>query len=175
MRMSSAVCVACRRQIDSVARVCPYCGANPSTGEKVDTQAVLQEIFRPREMTTSESVIEYARERQGVVIAISIIVGFLILAGMHAFVKMRNASAVTSAPAVPLTEVTDNWQPGENEELPLPDLKFQYDGDARRMRTFIVEPGAVTPPEVAAATQPPATQPPATQPPATQPPATATQ
>jgi hypothetical protein len=153
MLMTSAACVACQRQIDGAARMCPYCGANPVTGAKVDTQAVLQEIFRPRDMTTSETVIEYARERQGIVIAISIIVGFLILAGMHAFVKMRNASAVTSAPAVPLTEVTDNWQPRDDAELPIPDLKFQYDGDARRMRTFIVEPGAVTPPEVIAAQQ----------------------
>src|SRR5688572_32140787 len=47
-------------------RSCPYCGANPATGERVDTQAILQEVFSPREMSTSESVLEYARQRQGV-------------------------------------------------------------------------------------------------------------
>ena len=32
---------------------------------------------------------------------------FLVLAGLHQFVTARNASAVTDAPAVPLTEITD--------------------------------------------------------------------
>jgi hypothetical protein len=154
MLMTNAVCAACRRQIDGAAKICPYCGANPVTGAKVDTQAVLQEIFRPREISTSESVLEYARERQGIVIAVSIAVGFLLLAGIHQFVKMRNASAVTSAPAVPLTELTDVWQP-RDEQIPMPDLKFQYDGNPHKMRTFIVEPGAVPPPEVVAAQQAP--------------------
>ncbi len=63
--MSNAVCAACKHPIDAAAKVCPYCGANPTTGEKaVDTQAVLQEIFKPREVTTGESVLEYARQRQ---------------------------------------------------------------------------------------------------------------
>ena len=31
-------CVACKHSIDDQARLCPYCGADPTTGEKVDTQ-----------------------------------------------------------------------------------------------------------------------------------------
>ncbi len=147
MRVSKAVCVACGHKIDAAAKLCPYCGADPATGRKVDTQAVLEEVFRPREVTTSESVLEYARQRQGVVIAITAFVIFLILAALHQFVTSRNESAVSASPAVPLTEVSDlSNQPVENEPIPMPELKFQYDGRPQAMRTFIVEAGAVPPP-----------------------------
>ena len=152
--MTKGACAACGRTIDAAAKLCPYCGANPATGERIDTQAILQEIFRPRSMTTSESVLEYARQRQGVVITISAIVAFLLLAGIHQFVRMRNASAVSDAPAVPLTEITDvAKQAGENTPVAMPELNFQYDGNPRALRTFIVERGAVPPPEVVAAQQ----------------------
>ncbi|MGZ7032407.1 MAG: hypothetical protein ACXVIJ_10585 [Thermoanaerobaculia bacterium] len=152
--MSNAVCAACKHPIDAAAKVCPYCGGNPVTGEKaVDTQAVLQEIFKPREVTTSESVIEYARQRQGIVVALGVIVAFLILAGLHQLVTSRNATA-TNEPAVALTEVADlSNQTDETKPLPMPDLQFQTDGRPQVMQTFIVEQGAVTPPEVIAAQQ----------------------
>ncbi len=151
--MTKGVCVACQHAIDASARVCPYCGADPSTGQKpVDTQAIMQEVFKPRTITTSESVLEYARQRQGIVIAVTIAVLFLILTGLHQFVTARNESSVSGAPAVPLTEITDlSNQPDETKPMPMPDLDFQYDGKPQSMRTFIVEPGAVTPPEVQAA------------------------
>jgi hypothetical protein len=151
------ICAACNRAIDASAKLCPYCGANPATGERLDTQALLQEVFRPREMSTSDSVFEYARQRQGVVTAVSIFVGFLILVGIHQFVTKRNANVVNDQPAVPLTEITDVTK--KNDELtpvPMPKLDFQYDGTPQRMRTYIVERGAIPPPEVAAAQQAPA-------------------
>jgi hypothetical protein len=153
--MNKVVCVACQHAIDASARVCPYCGADPTTGQKpVDTQAILQEVFRPRTVTTSESVLEYARQRQGIVIAIGIAVVFLILTGLHQFVTARNESSVSGAPAVPLTEITDlSNQPDDTKPAPMPELDFQYDGKPQAMRTFIVEPGAVTPPEVIAEQQ----------------------
>lgn len=152
--MSNAVCAACKHPIDAAAKVCPYCGANPTTGEKaVDTHAVLQEIFKPREVTTSESVLEYARQRQGIVVALGVIVAFLILAGLHQLVTSRNATA-TNEPAVALTEVADlSNQPDETKASPMPELQFQTDGRPQVMQTFIVEQGAVTPPEVIAAQQ----------------------
>ncbi|HVR41220.1 MAG TPA: zinc ribbon domain-containing protein [Thermoanaerobaculia bacterium] len=144
--MTKAECVACHRSIDTTARLCPYCGANPRTGEKVDTDALLQEVFRPRELTTSESVLEYARQRQGVVVTASVIVAFLILAGLHSFVTSRNANAVTDSPAVPLTEITDlSNRVDETKPQPMPELKFQYEGRPQMMHTYIVEPGAVAP------------------------------
>jgi hypothetical protein len=159
--MSEGVCAACRRSIDAAAKLCPYCGANPLTGERVDTQAILQEIFRPRELSTSESVMEYARQRQGVVITVSAIVAFLILAAIHQFASMRNASAVSDAPAVPLTEIADAPdQAPATRAAPMPDLDFQYDGRPQAMRTYIVEKGAVAPappPAPATATAPAAT------------------
>jgi hypothetical protein len=39
----------------------------------------------------------------------------------------------------------------------MPDLKYAFDGHPQTMRTFVTEPGAVTPPEVLAA-QPAAAQ-----------------
>ncbi len=152
--MSQVVCAACKHPIDAAAKVCPYCGANPATGEKVvDTQAMLQEVFRPREVSTSESVIEYARQRQGVVVALGAIIAFLILAGLHQLVTSRNAAA-SNEPAVALTEVADlSNQPDETKALPMPELAFQTDGHPQTMQTFIVEHGAVTPPEVIAAQQ----------------------
>jgi hypothetical protein len=143
--MSDGVCSACRRSIDAHARVCPYCGADPMTGERVDTQALLQEVFRAREVTATESVMEYARHRQGVVIAIAVVIAFLILAGLHQFATMQN-EAVETASAVPLTEITDlAKQKDETKPRPLPELDFQYDGRPRAMRTYIVEAGAVAP------------------------------
>ena len=167
--MSNAVCAACQHPIDPAAKICPYCGANPTTGEKmIDTQAVLQEVFKPREVSTSESVMEFARQRQGIVIAIGAVILFLVLAGLHALVTARNARAA-NAPAVALTDIADlSNQPEETKAQPLPDLEFQTDGRPQTMQTLITEQGAVTPPEVIAAQQP---QPPPPQP---APPATAT-
>ena len=144
-------CSACGHAIDAMAKVCPYCGGNPSTGERADTQAMLQEVFRPRELTRSESVLEYARQRQTAVVAISIIAGFLLLAALHQFVTMRNEQTADDSPAVPLTEITDVSRRGQEEPQPMPDLEFQYDGRPRAMQTWIVEPGAAAPPP-----QPPA-------------------
>jgi hypothetical protein len=146
--VSPSVCAACRRTIDAAAKLCPYCGANPLTGERIDTQAIMQEVFRPREVTTSQSVMEYARQRQGVVIAISAFVALLILAAFHQFVTMRNSTAVTDSPAVPLSEVTElTNKADETTPVAMPHLDFQYDGRPQAMRTYIVESGAVKPPE----------------------------
>ena len=146
MSSTQSVCTACNRTIDASAKLCPYCGANPSTGERLDTQALLQEVFRPREMTTTDNVMEYARQRQGVVIAISLFVGFLIIVGIHQFVTARNANVASDLPAVPLTELTDvTKKSDETTPVPMPKLDFQYDGTPKRMRTYIVEKGAVAP------------------------------
>jgi hypothetical protein len=143
-----STCASCQHTIDASARLCPYCGANPQTGQRVvDTQAVMQEVFRPRELTTSASVIEYARQRQGIVIAITAFVAFLILAAFHQFVTMRNSTAVTDSPAVPLSEVTElTRKADEMAPVAMPKLDFPYEGRPQAMRTYIVEPGAVKPP-----------------------------
>lgn len=148
MSSTQSTCAACNRTIDAAAKLCPYCGANPATGERLDTQAILQEVFRPREMTTTDNVMEYARQRQGVVIAISLFVGFLIIVGIHQFVTARNAEVASDLPAVPLTELTDVTKKGdETAPVPMPKLDFQYNGSPKRMRTYVVETGAVRPPE----------------------------
>ena len=152
--MSKRNCVACGHSIDAAARLCPYCGANPATGEKIDSEAVLREVFQPRTISTSDSLLEYARHRQGIVIAIGAAVLFLVLVGLHRIVTIRNATAVSNEPAVPLAEIADlSDQSAEPQQIPMPAIEFQFDGQPQKMRTFIVEPGAVTPPEIAAAQQ----------------------
>jgi len=151
---SGALCAACKRTIDASAKLCPYCGANPATGERLDTDALLQEMFQPRTVTTSESVMEYARQRQGLVIAVSAFVALLIAGAVHQYATMRNNTAVSDAPAVPLSELTDvTNKPDETTPVPMPPLDFQYDGKPQAMRTYVMEAGAVTPPEVLAAQQ----------------------
>lgn len=164
--MSKGVCVVCRHAIDDAARVCPYCGSDPRSGEKIiDAQAILQEVFHPRRVSTTEGILQFARQRQGVVIALGIVALVLILAAFHQFVMARNASAVSDAAAVPLTDVADlSNQPSENQALPMPDLKFQYDGNPKTMRSYIIEPGAVAPPQAQPQQQPQQTAPPQPQP-----------
>src|SRR5438067_10156351 len=154
--MSRAVCVVCRHAIDDAARVCPYCGSDPRTGEKlVDAQAILQEVFHPRQVTATEGLMQFARQRQGVVIALGVLAVVLLLAGFHQFVVRRNARLVSDAAAVPLTDVADlSNQQDDSQTLPMPDLKFQYDGNPKTMRSYIVEPGAVAPPEATQTAQP---------------------
>ena len=51
------------------------------------------------------------------------------MAGIHQFVTMRNANAVSDPPAVPLTEITDVTKKREEmTPVPMPELDFQYDG-----------------------------------------------
>src|SRR5262249_36634924 len=149
-------CVVCHHAIDDAARVCPYCGSDPRTGEKViDAQAMLQEAFQPRRVTATEGLLQFARQRQGVVIALAIIAVILLLSAFHQFVMARNASAVSNAAAVPLTDVADlSNQAAETQPQPMPDLKFQYDGNPKTMRAYIVEPGAWPPPAAQAAAAP---------------------
>jgi len=146
----SKVCVACKHAIDDAARLCPYCGADPGSGEKVDTQAILQEVFHPREISTTEGVLQFARQRQGIVITVAVILVLAVLSGMHQFVLRRNRMAVSDSAAVPLTDVADlSNQSEDTRVVPMPELQFQYDGHPQTMRTFIVEPGAVAPPSAA--------------------------
>lgn len=151
MQMSKAVCTACGRSIDDAAKLCPYCGANPVTGERViDTQAILEEVFHPRKISTTESVLEYARQRQGIVVALSIFIGLVVLAALHQFVTARNSTATTASPALSLSEIADQANQPHEAPQPMPDVKFQFDGRPQTMQTYLVEPGAVAPGQPAA-------------------------
>lgn len=153
--MSRTTCAACRHDIDDSAKLCPFCGADPRSGQKpVDTERILKEEFSSRRGTPAETLLQFARQRQGVVIAAGVIVGLLLLMGIHAYVTRRNAQEVSAASAIPLTEVTDlSNQTDETKPQPMPALPYQFDGHPQTLRTFIVEPGAVVPPEVLAAQQ----------------------
>lgn len=158
---TSKTCVACKHQIDAAAKLCPYCGADPNTGQKADTHALLQEVFQAKQISTTEGVLQFARQRQGIVVTLAALAALLILALLHQFAVRRNQSQVNGAAAVPLTEITDlTSQPNETRQLPMPALQFQFEGKPQTMRTFVIEPGAIPPPGTTpAAPAAPATQP----------------
>ena len=165
MPMGNAACVACRHQIDAAAKICPYCGADPSTGQKVDTQPLLQEVFQPRHLSKTEGVLQFARQRQGIVVVSAAFAALVLLGALHQFAVRRNQTQVSEAAGVPLTEVADlTSQANETRPLPMPEVQFQFDGRPQTMRTFIIEPGAAAPPQPAAPAQPTPQPAPAPQP-----------
>jgi hypothetical protein len=157
-------CVACKHSIDDQARLCPYCGADPTTGEKVDTQTMLEQVFHTKKLSTADTVLDYARRRQGIVVAMVAVLIFLLLAALHQFINARNSN-VSSGPAISLSEIADVAnQKDDAQPAPMPELKYQFDGRGQTMQTFIAEPGAVAPapPQPAQPAQP-APQPPPVQ------------
>lgn len=155
MAIETKSCVACTREIDSAARLCPYCGADPESGQKVDTRPIVEAHFPPRgEMTGFQRMLEYFRERQALVVVVVIVTVYLLLGAAHQMVARRNAALEATAPAVPLTELTDLNDPGpEAQQLPIPELEFEYVGNPRTMTVMLIEPGAVAPPPDPAETQ----------------------
>src|SRR5690242_17253377 len=152
-------CVACNHSIDDQARLCPYCGADPATGEKVDTQAAIEQVFHTKKLSAADTLLDYARRRQGIVVWLVAIVVFLVLAALHSFVTARN-STVSSGPAISLSEIADAAnEKTDTAPAPMPDLKYQYDGRGQVMQTFITEQGAVAPAPPPAPTPAPAPQP----------------
>lgn len=142
-------CVACRHSIDAGAKICPYCGADPDTGEKVDTKPLVEAHFPPRrERGATESMMSFLRQRQGVVVTVVVLACFLVLTVVHQLVVRRNDAQTNDVPAIPLTEIADLTRQSEKSaEAALPALDFSYDGNARTMQTFLIEPGAVPPPQ----------------------------
>ena len=161
----SISCVVCRHDIDDAAKVCAYCGSDPRSGEKIiDAQAMIDQVFKkPKERGRAGSLVDFARQRQGITLAAAVFAGLLILTGVYRFAVNRNDAAIAAGSGVPITEVTDISDQGdENKPLPMPDLQFQYDGNPKAMRTYIVEAGATPPPAPERTAQPAPPPPPAT-------------
>lgn len=140
-------CVACKHAIDAAARICPYCGADPESGTKVDTRPIVEAHFPPRgEMTRLQRLLEYFRERQALVVVAVIVTVYILLGAAHQMVARRNADLEATAPAVPLTELADLNDPAPEPQLPIPELDFGYQGNPQTMGVMLIEPGAVAPP-----------------------------
>jgi hypothetical protein len=139
--------------IDEHARICPFCGANTATGARIDIRPFLEEQFprKPR-LDSASSVIEYLRRQQGITIALITIAALAILFGINRWMQAQNARAAASSPAIPLTEIVDVGTRDTEQAPPLPEPQFQFDGNPSTLKTFIVEPGAVAPPEAATQT-----------------------
>lgn len=148
MPATEKTCVSCQHQIDSGARICPFCGADPETGKKMDVRPLIESHFPPPpELSPFERGTEFFRTHQTIAVALFVAIGVLALMGVHQWIQQRNRTAVAPTPGVTLTEIADlSRQIDEREEQPLPDLPFDGDGDPSRMRTFVLEPGAIAPP-----------------------------
>lgn len=148
MQGSEKTCVSCSRAIDEHARICPFCGADPETGRKLDVKPLIESHFPPPpELTATERIAEFFRTHQMATVAVLVLVGVLALIGAHQWIQQRNENAVAPTPGVTLTEIADlARQTEERVELPLPELPFEGDGDPSRIRTFVLEPGAIAPP-----------------------------
>ena len=140
-------CASCHHQIDAEARLCPYCGADPRTGERFDPKPLLEKHFpRREEMSRGESFLEFFRQRQSMVVTVFVALLFLGVVTLHRFITNRNAAAVSDVPAIPLTEVADlSNRTSETEPARIPNIEFQSSGSPDAFKTFHVEPGAVTP------------------------------
>lgn len=141
-------CRSCGHRIDASARLCPFCGADPDTGRKVDTAPIVEKHFPRRvEQQTGERALDFFRERQGLVITIFIVVVGLLAIGLHQMVTRRTLDESAEASGVPLTELADiSDRASEAPQAKMPDLAFESEGDPRRVRTLMMEPGAVAPP-----------------------------
>jgi len=146
--MKTIECRGCHHQIDELARLCPYCGADPLTGERFDPAPLLEKHFPKKpELPARESILEYVRERQTIVVGVVVGCVFLLAVGLHQMIIRRNANTTSDVPAIPLTEVADLSNAGaQNQQVEIPELTFEYEGDAKTLRTLLMEPGAVAPP-----------------------------
>jgi hypothetical protein len=145
--MTSKVdCASCGHAIDASAKLCPYCGADPQTGRKIDTAPIVQSHFPPKvEIPKRERVLEFVKLRQSLVLTALVLVVALLAMALHQVISRRDA-AEADAPAMPLTELADRSNRAEGSAvLPLPEMEFETEGDIRTVRTLLMEPGAVAP------------------------------
>lgn len=143
-------CRSCGRLVDPHARICLYCGADPRTGETDQTHPPLEKLITPKpDETFVERIKNSLRARGGFVMLISIVVGIVLLIVISTWVNQQQTETATDVPPVPLTEVSDLRAATEDEEsveVEIPELGFEFDGEASNMETFILEEGEVQPP-----------------------------
>ncbi|MBW3671268.1 MAG: zinc ribbon domain-containing protein [Acidobacteria bacterium] len=142
-------CRACGHSVDSQARICPYCAANPHTGEAERSRPPIEKLIPPKpQLSFFERASTTIRSRSGSFLAASIILGVTLLIIVSTVVNERQR-AVADVPPVPLTEVTDlrATRERDSQELELPELNFQFDGNPASMENFILEEDAVAPPK----------------------------
>jgi hypothetical protein len=153
--MKKIACAHCGHEIDAAARLCPFCGADPESGRKADTSRIVETHF-PRRDEKRGRARDFFRTRQSLLLSVLILVIAVVAIGLHQMVTSRALRSSTDAPAVPLTELTDISKRSQQEMAPsMPELEFSAEGDPRRVRTLLLEPGAVAPTPEPTPTPPP--------------------
>ncbi len=150
MSIEKIKCLSCGHLVDPHARICLFCGADPHTGEVDQTHPPLEKLITPKhDETFLERIKNSLRARGGMVMLVSIVVGIVLLIVISTLVNQRQVETAADVPPVPLTEVSDLRAATEDDENPpveIPELDFEFDGDASQMDTFVLEEGEVQPP-----------------------------
>jgi hypothetical protein len=137
-------CAACDRLVDPQARACPYCSADPRTGEKLLPAVPVEDLLsRKKEESALRRALNAIRSSESLLLPLSVGLGVLLLIALSTWVTRQ--SAATDVPAIPLSEVTSVQQTEQEAPMDLPDLQFQFDGNPSSMESLLLEEGAISP------------------------------
>lgn len=138
-------CAACDHMVDPQARACPYCSADPRSGEKHRPAVPVDDLLsRKKEESALRRAMHAIRSSESLLLPLSVGIGVLLLIALSTWVT-RHQSATTDVPAIPLSEVTSVQRTDQEAPMDLPDLQFQFDGNPSSMESLILEEGAVSP------------------------------
>jgi glutaredoxin len=138
-------CMACSHMVDPQARACPYCSADPRTGEKHRPAIPVDDIFsRKKEESSLRRAMHAIRSNENLLLPLSVGVGVLLLIALSTWVTGRQ-SAATDVPSIPLSEITSVQRTDQEAPMELPEIQFQFDGNPSSMESLLLEEGAISP------------------------------
>lgn len=141
-------CARCGKSIDSRATRCPFCGADSRTGDRTDDREVVREALSSRPPPSRlDRLISTLRERQGLaLLGLTLVVGGALWLAMATMTGGSSNDAVATD-AVPLPEVFAPRPAAQPDEtLPMPELRYHFDGNPGRFEQWLEEEGEVAPP-----------------------------
>jgi cytoskeletal protein RodZ len=138
-------CEACAHMVDPNARACPYCGADPRTGEKLRPAVPVDDLLsRKKEESALRRAMHAFRSNENLLLPLSVGVGVLLLIALSTWVT-RQQSAATDVPSIPLSEITSVQRTDQEAPTELPEIPFQFDGNPSSMESLLLEEGAISP------------------------------
>jgi hypothetical protein len=138
-------CAACGHMVDPQARACPYCSGDPRTGKKHRPAVPVDDLLsRKKEEPAFRRAIHTIRGNENLLLPLSVGVGVLLLIALSTWVS-RQQSAATDVPSIPLSEITSVQRADQEAPVELPEIPFQFDGNASSMESLLLEEGAISP------------------------------